>query len=258
MNDKSSVSQGTEEKEYKPYGMKYDQAIIPLVIIISGEGRCGKDTIIETFQKYIRCINKSAIDDAKAVAKFMAQITYTPSLHDAFLQEIDDKTDAYRALLHDIKMAWVKFNNGSLYSCLHEYVYEILVSQIMNYGEGYAYVHFIHNRDNSEITQMKETFMELGVPVLVMKVESDVTSSDMYHNGCDEHVSEYDGYDITLFNSRNTDEYDTESVIKRMSMQLIQYYEDNKSSFIASDNNIKKLLTETGYSDWVKERIKSV
>lgn len=99
-----------------------------VVILIGGKGTSGKSTFISYVQEILgadKCREFSTIDPAKMVVRFMAalendaltagtgidlieKLNYLSPLQN----EIDEKSDTYRSLLHDIKMLWCDVDDG--------------------------------------------------------------------------------------------------------------------------------------------------
>ena len=85
---------------------------LPVVILISGAGGNGKDTFINYVNQSMAVYNLSTIDPIKEVASTLINLTVTSdySAVDS-KKEMDDKSDRYREFLHELKMAWSKFND---------------------------------------------------------------------------------------------------------------------------------------------------
>ena len=116
-----------------------------VVILIGGKGTSGKSTFISYVQGILgadKCQEFSTIDPAKEIVRRM----YEQEQHAIFkamgldnpmaalkiehpapiLKDINEKTDKYRSLLHDIKMAWCEIDDGPnvITFCLVQYFFK--------------------------------------------------------------------------------------------------------------------------------------
>ena len=87
---------------------------LPVIILINGAGGNGKDTFINAVNKTLAVYNISTIDPIKTVASQLIDITdnYSDFEKISGTTEMTNKSDRYREFLHEMKMAWSKFNDG--------------------------------------------------------------------------------------------------------------------------------------------------
>lgn len=178
-----------------------------MVIIINGKGGCGKDTLIEGLEGHVTTIdpknaratlrsvfNFSAIDRVKEIAR-----------HGGWK---DDKSDKGRKLLHDLKMAFVEYNDMPLNDLKKKVVY-------WNSEEWNEPVHFLHIREPEEITRAVEMFKELGIAVETLLIKRSTTDAHTYGNHADDDVERYP-YNYIFMNDQDllTSQSDFRNLIK--------------------------------------------
>ncbi|MFS8130853.1 MAG: hypothetical protein ACMG57_02640 [Candidatus Dojkabacteria bacterium] len=108
------------------------------IVIINGIGRSGKDTFVGLCKEVLQPLNVpvyniSSIDPVKDAGIVLGVPRET-------------KTDAVREFWYDIKMAWVKLNDGP---------FNYLTNEINSKGDG---VFFIHIREVDEAVKFKKSF----------------------------------------------------------------------------------------------------
>lgn len=202
----------------------YHGAVLPapVVILINGAGGCGKSTFIKNVESFCKAvysgkaIELSTIDPVRravydllldehvAVSTVQKDTTLT-------IKKIEDtKDDAYRSFLHDVKMAWEKYNNGP-----NRYVVGWVANYAMNYDLVCARTHiknathstlnnalllFVNVREIPSLTNLRDTLLDMGFPVLTALVEGKVKPSS-FSNDADRNVMDYK-YDIVIHNQR--------------------------------------------------------
>jgi len=198
----------------------------PLVFIISGVATGGKDLFIKYVTDYVNdylikfsynVYNTSSIDEVKRIVDYMNTVDNSLVAKEA----IDNKTDKYRTLLHDIKMAWSAFDDGP-----NQVIYN-LINKIMTrhcelmYNPSFI---FVHVREANEIDNMKQYLiynMEL-IPISI-GVIGHSNPKDFTNEG-DALANEYD-YDIIIPNNGNVKEFrETSCVFARNAMCARAYY----------------------------------
>lgn len=202
----------------------YHGAVLPapVVILINGAGGCGKSTFIKNVESYCKAvysgkvIELSTIDPVRRavydllldehVAISTVQKDTAPTI-----KEIEDKKDdAYRSFLHDVKMAWEKYNNGP-----NRYIVGWVANYAMNYDLVSARSHiknaahstlnnalflFVNVREIPSLTNLRTTLLDMGFPVLTALVQGKVNPSS-FSNDADRNVMDYN-YDIVIHNQR--------------------------------------------------------
>lgn len=167
---------------------------LPIVVLIGGTGGSGKSSFIEfCIQNNSNIYEESTIDCCKEVADFMYSKFYVADSQEEinFRRAIIEKSDEYRALLHDLKMAWCKFDDGPN---------NVVLNQVENrINEDSAFLVFINVREPNQIEHLKSTLQDKYryIPI-TMKVYRD-TVKDWSNEG-DATTENYE-YDIVIDNS---------------------------------------------------------
>lgn len=185
--------------------VNYHGSFYPIIILISGAGGNGKDTFVENCGKHCAAYNLSSINEIKEVAKTLCDYTdnleengyITPTVSAG--KHRVEKTDRYRQFLHQMKMAWSDFCDGPN---------QVLIGNLrktiewaLNGGENYDLI-FMHVREATEITQLKNTIEnELDLLCVTVKV-SGLIDPSTYENDCDKNVDEYE-FDFNIQNHEN-------------------------------------------------------
>ena len=101
----------------------------PLVIMLGGYALSGKSTFCSFFSP-LRWIEESTIDDCRLVVDTIAKLEENTPGAEEFAKNarwhIEGKDNKYRSLLHDIKMAWLDFDDGPN---------QLVLQRILNYRE---------------------------------------------------------------------------------------------------------------------------
>ncbi len=157
------------------------------VVIINGVGRSGKDTFVNMCKMIDPKIqNYSTVDAVKDVARKMGW-------H-------DDKSDAGRKFLSDIKEVWDNYNYGAT---------SVIIRRVSNYIDLMKEMSlessvFVHCREPHKIAEMKQKFEELGYSTITLLVENP-NVPDITTNPSDRDVREYD-YDVVVDNDGTLDD----------------------------------------------------
>lgn len=170
----------------------------PIVFLISGPGGGGKDTFIEYVDEYVKhhknrqVLNISTINPVKRGVECILD-------HNTHEGEIDVKSDKYRSFLHDVKEAWVKYNNGPT-----EYIKDIIKYNINTNNKPECMI-FVHCREGNEIDKLIETVQnEIGLIVLSIGVFGHV-DPESFTNAADKN-SDYYSYDYKIYNTQDLED----------------------------------------------------
>lgn len=174
---------------------------LPVIVLINGAGGNGKDTFINAVNKTLAVYNLSTIDPLKTVAGQLVDITnnYSDFEKISGSTEMNNKSSRYRDFLHDLKMAWSKFNGGPNVNMLGE------IREVLNIhedgGEKYDAI-FVHVREPEEIDELKnDIYKYFGIGCITMIVKGRIDPNE-YNNDGDKNVYNYK-YDLTLANTGN-------------------------------------------------------
>jgi hypothetical protein len=182
-----------------PTNVEYKSNPYPVVFLVTGAGGNGKDTWIDMIGKYCSICNLSSITECKELA--VQLIEYTKALEDIMpvcgSKQHDQKSDAYRTFLNDLKTAWSKFNSGPNYNLFRQ-VNEIIGDQLA--GKCKYDAIFLHIREYDEITEMKDLIEhKLGLLCFTMVVKGLVDPSEYTNPG--DHDAESHEYDLNIINT---------------------------------------------------------
>ena len=183
---------------------------LPVIILINGAGGNGKDTFINAVNKTLAVYNISTIDPIKTVASQLIDITdnYSDFEKISGTTEMTNKSDRYREFLHEMKMAWSKFNDGPNVNMLGE------IREVLNIheegGEKYDAI-FVHVREPEEIEELKnDIFRYFGIGCVTMLVKGRIDPTE-FTNNCDKNVYKYK-HDLILANTGNTTVLDMQAL----------------------------------------------
>ena len=126
------------------------------IIVINGVAGSGKNTFVSYLKTLMPdLIEHSTIDTVKKMAWQYLGVDHC-----------QDKTDEKRQLWHDLKKAWIKYNDGPLK--------EILSLQYWNYDR----LLVVHCREPKEIRKIKNHFGDRCLTVLITRPGIDVPGND--------------------------------------------------------------------------------
>lgn len=179
-----------------------------VVVLIGGKGTSGKSTFISYVQGIlgaVKCQEFSTIDPVKEIVRRMYEqeqraifkamgldypMAYLSTKRPApLLKEIEEKTDIYRSLLHDIKMVWCEVDDGPnmITFCL-----------VQHFFTKAGTLAFVNCRE-------PEQFDHIKVALAKDKPEWNVITLNMYRPG--------HGEDITNKGDKTTDAYEYDYTI---------------------------------------------
>lgn len=173
---------------------------LPLVFLIGGVGGSGKSSFIDLCKKHmINVHEESTIDPCKQVVKYMAELE-EKSYHNIGVvsldRDIENKTDSYRSLLHDLKVAWCAADDGPN---------AITTSIVRNrlFAETPATAIFINIREPDQFIHLREKLQdEISAIVLTMCVNRPGVASDAFINEGDRTTMDFD-YDLYISNEKD-------------------------------------------------------
>lgn len=155
------------------------------IIIINGVGYSGKDAFIEFCSELVKVENVSSIDPARKAIRYL-------------VGESDDKhaskSEEMRALLHDLKVLSIKYN---------DYPFTYIRDKINGFIQSHKDVLFIHIREADEINKISE-FIKTNIKpeavdlTTVLFERSNVPQ--ILSNEADANVKDYT-YDRTVYNN---------------------------------------------------------
>lgn len=213
----------------------------PFVVIIGGGALNGKDTFINEVSKHCSALNLSSINEVKDAVdilidesteaeKWYSDVTVSAGKHRA------EKSDQYRQFLHEVKMAWSKFNNGPNHVLLGRLV-KILAEHTQG-GEQYDVI-FMHLREADEIASLRYDIMDkLHIPVVTLCVSGRVDAS-VWQNDGDHNTNNYN-YDINIRNcyAENTAILALQGMIfGELAVRANNHYGIYPETVSAADNN---------------------
>lgn len=151
------------------------------VFIINGKPRSGKDSVCELTQEVVGgefiVRNISTVDLVKDAA--------------AALGWEGDKTEAWRSMLHEIKMLWSSKFDGP---------FSYIAEQVLHYdADPSDHIVFVHSREPEEIARFKERFGSRCHTLLIRRKNSEDAD-----NPADMNVEKYE-YDHVIYNPESPD-----------------------------------------------------
>lgn len=197
------------------------------VVMITGKGGCGKDSIISGLDSHIFAMNFSSIDPIKNALKTLG---WDP----------EDKSDGARAILHDMKMISQKYNDYPNHYCLDKILeirgkfqkYSMMEPSILEDDirglsqnetqEFWFPVIFLQIREAESRDAFAKIFydderLDGNFELISCLVTRDVTDDHVYGNHCDDDA-EKATFDWVINND------DLEKGINAMTVRILDYY----------------------------------
>jgi len=197
------------------------------VVMITGKGGCGKDSIISGLDSHIFAMNFSSIDPIKDALKTLG---WDP----------EDKSDGARAILHDMKMISQKYNDYPNHYCLDRILdirgklqkYSMMEPSILeddmsglsqNQTQEFWFpVIFLQIREAESRDAFAKIFydderLDGNFELISCLVTRDVTDGHVYGNHCDDDA-EKGTFDWVIDND------DLEKGINAMTVRILDYY----------------------------------
>lgn len=200
----------------------------PVICMVASAGGSGKDTFIDMVQHHIRAYryfasSVSTVDAVKRSVKLLMDEGFDkfsglrtfglPGMNHTPSQIINEKGDAYRQFLHDVKDAWTHFDNGPVKYCLGEVLSNVKLNIEIagDSTKNSCGIVFVNNRDIDTYETMKDWCYQLGLLCIGIKVDGDVQASD-YRNNCDSNVDNIP-YDIYIDNHGSINALDSKAAV---------------------------------------------
>lgn len=167
---------------------------LPIVCILNGTGGSGKDTFASMCKEagLYNAVHYSTINPVKKAADVLISF----DSRDNVLSDVANKRESYRLLLHNIKMAWSEFSNGSThYICnlITDIVADIATKRIEN-----PVVIFVDVREPAEIERLQRAITEIGLIAIAVLIQG-MVDPKTHDNDGDRNVSDYK-YDYVIEN----------------------------------------------------------
>ena len=145
----------------------------PVVIIINGSGRTGKDTFCEYFSKFIP-------------ADVVSSVTLVKKAFKILVGEDVPKDEAMRKFLSDMKLAWTAYNDGPT---------KYMINKVKSCTRP---VIFLHIREPEEIDKIKTELQLMGYNVTTLLMRNKNVNK-IESNMADLNVENYE-YDTIINN----------------------------------------------------------
>ena len=137
------------------------------VIVINGQGGCGKDTICNIMAKYYNVKNVSTVDPIKDIARYAGWT--------------GEKGDKARKMLADLKQVFIEYNDLPLNFIIKEAeAFKLDNNDIM----------FVHCRENVEIEKIVKALTVNTITLLVRRKDK-YFQQKVYGNAADDEVENY-------------------------------------------------------------------
>lgn len=219
----------------------------PIVLIINGPGRSGKnsfcDIIAEFFHKH-PCYNVysihlvSTVDLVYEAMRCLLGDDARPGVQD----DIAEKADDWRQLMHEIKMSWAGYCNGPIEYIVKAYNMAVQTNAVHLYNRLYSAsgaessanmvdvaLFCLFSREPEEIRRLVKMFTEARVLCYTIYVDG-VTTPEDYKNECDSNVlSENIHYDFRFINMEGTEGYNSyRAEVVDFAEKLMEFFTDNE------------------------------
>lgn len=187
-----------------------------IVVVIGGKGTSGKSTYISYVKEILggdKCQEFSTIDPAKEIVLKMHEMEHAALLDSLNIEttsfwrehfnvnvpihkEITEKTDAYRSLLHDIKMAWCEIDDGP------NLITFCRVNDFFNRGGTVA---FVNCREPDQIQHILDTLRKDKSEWTTISMNIVRNNTDLWTNEGDKTTDDF-AYDTTIDNNGTLDD----------------------------------------------------
>ena len=152
------------------------------VIVINGQGGCGKDTICNIMAKYYNVKNVSTVDPIKDIARYAGWT--------------GEKGDKARKMLADLKQVFIEYNDLPLNFIIKETeAFKLDNNDIM----------FVHCRESVEIEKIVKALSVNTITLLVRRKDK-YFQQKVYGNAADDEVENYNYDYIYTGNNENIED----------------------------------------------------
>ena len=206
---------------------------IPIVLIINGPGRSGKDTFVDTLNNHVKVSNGTVVSCTTVSLVYNAMRELTDPFTDTHTSGYDvriessiaNKTEEWRQFMHEIKMAWSRYCDGPL-----RYVVNQSFKAIKD--EKCQFI-TIMSRENDEIIRISQILDKIGFLTIRIYIDG-IKTADQYQNDCD-HNAVYgrEIYDIYIKNDADYNSFIHKS--DRIANTLIQFYNSSDYDYYMYD-----------------------
>ena len=141
------------------------------VIVINGQGGCGKDTICNIMAKYYKVKNISTVDPIKDIAKYAGWT--------------GEKGDKARKMLADLKQVFIEYNDLPL---------NFVINEAEKFKADENDIMFVHCRENVEIEKIVKALSVKTITLLIRRKDK-YFQQKVYGNAADDEVENYN-YDF--------------------------------------------------------------
>ncbi len=137
------------------------------VIVINGQGGCGKDTICNIMAKYYKVKNISTVDPIKDIAKYAGWT--------------GEKGDKARKMLADLKQVFIEYNDLPL---------NFVINEAEKFKADENDIMFVHCRENVEIEKIVKALSVKTITLLIRRKDK-YFQQKVYGNAADDEVENY-------------------------------------------------------------------
>lgn len=180
----------------------------PVIVILNGVGGSGKSSFATMVAKYAEDPIKeiSVIDPLRDIASSLIHThvdDYLDLYKDAPMTSEEHtaaKSDQYRSLLHDLKIAWQNLNDGPNIYCLGKIVRMITIDN----KDEIPGIIFVNIREEENIKNFRDYCHDMGLICFSLLIDGTV-DAEQFSNEGDALVNTFE-YDVTIPNKGNLDD----------------------------------------------------
>lgn len=149
------------------------------VIVINGQGGCGKDTVCTILAKYYKVKNVSTVDPIKDIARYAGWN--------------GEKGDKARKMLADLKQVFIEYNDLPL---------NYIKAEADKFATDENHLMFVHCREKEEIAKIVKALSIRTVTLLIRRKDK-YFQQKVYGNSADDEVENYN-YDFIYTGNNET------------------------------------------------------
>lgn len=150
-----------------------------VVIVINGQGGCGKDTVCTIMSKFYKVKNISTVDPIKDIARYAGWN--------------GEKGDKARKMLADLKQVFIEYNDLPL---------NFVKKEAEKFANDENDVMFVHCREKEEIAKIVKALSIKTVTLLIRRKDK-YFQQKVYGNAADDEVESYN-YDFIYTGNNET------------------------------------------------------